>query len=61
MEIKRFVENADEELNEFIEGQQNPNVNLKQHTSPGKHESTFESRTKWKRVKVVESSDESQE
>ena len=40
----------------------NVNVNLQQNTSPGKRESTFRSSNrKWKRVKVVESSDESQE
>lgn len=39
----------------------NINVNLQQNTSPGKRESTFESIKKWKLVRVVESSDESQE
>ena len=40
----------------------NINVNLQQNTSPGKRESTFESSSrKWKRARVVESSDESQE
>ena len=39
----------------------NINVNLQQNTSPGKRESTFESSKKWKLVRVVESSDESQE
>lgn len=39
----------------------NINVNLQQNTSPGKRESTFESSKKWKLVKVVDSSDESQE
>ena len=40
----------------------NINVNLQQNSSPGKRESTFESSSrKWKRVRVVESSDESQE
>ena len=39
----------------------NISVNLQQNTSPGKRESTFESSKKWKLVKVVESSDESQE
>ena len=40
----------------------NMNVNLQQNTSPGKRESTFESSSrKWKRVRGVESSDESQE
>ena len=37
----------------------NINVNLQQNTSPGKRESTFESSKKWKRVKVVESNNES--
>ena len=40
----------------------NINVNLQQNTSPGKRESTFENISrKWKRLRVVESSDESQE
>ena len=40
----------------------NINVNLQQNTSPGKRESTFEiSSRKWKQVRVVERSDESQE
>ena len=40
----------------------NINVNLQQNSSPGKRESTFESSSrKWKQVRVVESSDESQE
>jgi len=39
----------------------NINVNLQQNTSPGKLESAFESCKKWKLVRVVKSSDESQE
>ena len=40
----------------------NINVNLQQNISPGKGESTFENICrKWKRVRVVESSDKSQE
>ena len=40
----------------------NINVNLQQNTSPSKRESKFESSSrKWKRVRVVESSDKSQE
>jgi len=39
----------------------NINVNLQQNTSPGKRESTSEISKKWKLVRVVESSEESQE
>ena len=47
---------------EIAGGTFNINVNLQQNTFPGKRDSTFESSSrKWKRVRVVESSDESQE